>query len=143
MPAQGALVANYPWDGTPDESTRYEASPDDATFRHLASLYASTHQIMALANNTVGCLARPAATRWAPGRQPHVSRLVRLLNQYGCWTTAKSMLRPRVAWLGSNRPCPLPCVQEFPHGGTTNGAAWYPIYGSMQVGSGCGSTCCC
>ncbi|KAL4422479.1 hypothetical protein ABPG75_008676 [Micractinium tetrahymenae] len=70
---EGALVANYPWDGTPDESTRYEACPDDATFRHLASLYASTHQTMALANNT-----------------------------------------------------------EFPNGGTTNGAAWYPIYGSMQ-----------
>ena len=27
--------------------------------------------------------------------------------------------------------------QEFPNGGTTNGAAWYPIYGSMQVGAGC------
>ncbi|KAL4436066.1 hypothetical protein ABPG77_005514 [Micractinium sp. CCAP 211/92] len=70
---EGALVANYPWDGTPDETTRYEACPDDDTFRHLAALYASTHQTMALANNT-----------------------------------------------------------EFPHGGTTNGAAWYPIYGSMQ-----------
>ena len=22
--------------------------------------------------------------------------------------------------------------QEFPNGGTTNGANWYPIYGSMQ-----------
>lgn len=70
---EGALVANYPWDGTADESTRYEACPDDATFRHLAAVYASTHQTMALANNT-----------------------------------------------------------EFPHGGTTNGAEWYPIYGSMQ-----------
>ncbi len=27
------------------------------------------------------------------------------------------------------------CLQEFPNGGTTNGAAWYPIYGSMQVRS--------
>ena len=26
----------------------------------------------------------------------------------------------------------LRALQEFPNGGTTNGAAWYPIYGSMQ-----------
>lgn len=32
-PLQGALVANYPWDGTKDQSTRYDACPDDATFK--------------------------------------------------------------------------------------------------------------
>ncbi|KAI7836828.1 hypothetical protein COHA_009329 [Chlorella ohadii] len=70
---EGALVANYPWDGTADKSTRYEKCPDDSTFRHLASLYATTHRRMAKPDNP-----------------------------------------------------------EFPNGGTTNGAAWYPIYGSMQ-----------
>ncbi|EFN60129.1 hypothetical protein CHLNCDRAFT_49638 [Chlorella variabilis] len=70
---EGALVANYPWDGTDDRSTRYEACPDDAVFRHLATLYASTHKHMASPDNA-----------------------------------------------------------EFPNGGTTNGANWYPIYGSMQ-----------
>ena len=35
---QGAVVANYPWDGTPDGFTRYAACPDDATFRALASI---------------------------------------------------------------------------------------------------------
>lgn len=68
-------MANYPWDGTPDKSSRYEACPDDAAFKHLAGVYARAHATMALPTNT-----------------------------------------------------------EFPHGGTTNGAAWYPIYGSMQVG---------
>lgn len=67
VPVQGALVANYPWDGTPDETTRYEACPDDDTFRHLAALYASTHQTMALANNTVGCRAEPALAELQAG----------------------------------------------------------------------------
>jgi hypothetical protein len=30
------------------------------------------------------------------------------------------------------RLLPNPRLQEFPDGGTTNGASWYPIYGSMQ-----------
>ena len=29
-------------------------------------------------------------------------------------------------------PAPPYRLQEFPNGGTTNGANWYPIYGSMQ-----------
>lgn len=70
---EGALVANYPWDGTDDRKTRYEACPDDQTFKHLATVYATSHRKMSLNSN-----------------------------------------------------------KEFPNGGTTNGAAWYPIYGSMQ-----------
>lgn len=70
---EGALVANYPWDGTPNKTTEYAECPDDATFRHLASAYARSHRTMALPTNA-----------------------------------------------------------EFPEGGITNGAAWYPIYGSMQ-----------
>lgn len=70
---EGALVANYPWDGTDDSKTRYEACPDDLTFKHLATVYATSHRKMSLSSN-----------------------------------------------------------KEFPNGGTTNGAAWYPIYGSMQ-----------
>lgn len=70
---EGALVANYPWDGSKDKSSTYQASPDDATFKHLASKYATNHRKMSLPDN-----------------------------------------------------------KEFPKGGITNGANWYPIYGSMQ-----------
>ena len=70
---EGALVANYPYDGTADKTTKYEESPDDATFRYLAKTYANAHATMALSTN-----------------------------------------------------------KEFPKGGITNGAAWYPVYGSMQ-----------
>lgn len=70
---EGALVANYPWDGTNDRKTRYDASPDDDTFKYLASEYANSHRKMSLPSN-----------------------------------------------------------KEFPNVGITNGAAWYPIYGSMQ-----------
>lgn len=71
---EGALVANYPWDGSPDNTATYEASPDDRTFRDLASRYAAKHRKMSLPSN-----------------------------------------------------------KEFARtNGITNGAAWYPIYGSMQ-----------
>lgn len=43
----GALVANYPFDDTLDGSPKkYTSSPDDATFRHLAQTYASSHPRM-------------------------------------------------------------------------------------------------
>ena len=71
-PWQGALVANYPWDGTHNKTRHYAASPDDATYRHLASAYADAHATM---------------------------------------NTSK----------------------EFKDG-ITNGAAWYPLWGGMQVG---------
>lgn len=37
--------------------------------------------------------------------------------------------KPGMASPASHRITP---AQEFPNGGTTNGAAWYPIYGSLQ-----------
>ncbi|KAL3143224.1 hypothetical protein ABBQ38_002077 [Trebouxia sp. C0009 RCD-2024] len=43
---EGAVVANYPWDGMTDPNNTYSASPDDATFRHLASVYADAHSDM-------------------------------------------------------------------------------------------------
>ncbi|KAH8032943.1 hypothetical protein HPB51_004083 [Rhipicephalus microplus] len=43
----GALVANYPFDDTLDGSQKkYTSAPDDATFRHLAQMYASSHPRM-------------------------------------------------------------------------------------------------
>ena len=44
---QGALVANYPWDGSEDRGTHYEACPDDAAYVHLARVYAGAHARMA------------------------------------------------------------------------------------------------
>jgi carboxypeptidase E len=47
----GALVANYPFDETPDGSTNsYTASPDDSTFKHLAKVYATAHKTMTNGN---------------------------------------------------------------------------------------------
>lgn len=42
----GAVVANYPWDGTADGRTRYSMCEDDKTFRYLASTYSQSHAIM-------------------------------------------------------------------------------------------------
>lgn len=43
---EGAIVANYPWDGSTDPNTTYSTSPDDAAFRYLASVYANAHTEM-------------------------------------------------------------------------------------------------
>ena len=43
---QGAIVANYPWDGTEDRKTHYSESPDDRAFVHLARVYAEAHATM-------------------------------------------------------------------------------------------------
>ena len=42
------MVANYPWDGRLDlrMESQYHASPEDSTFRMLASAYASMHTRM-------------------------------------------------------------------------------------------------
>ncbi len=42
----GALVVNYPLDGTPDGRTRYMAAADDGTFKHLAHIYADNHPVL-------------------------------------------------------------------------------------------------
>ncbi|KAI7757424.1 hypothetical protein M8C21_016060 [Ambrosia artemisiifolia] len=42
----GALVANYPWDGTQDKSKNYYACPDDEAFRYMAKLYSGSHYNM-------------------------------------------------------------------------------------------------
>jgi len=48
---QGALVANYPWDSTRNGNTAYSASPDDKTFRFLASTYADARPGMTGSSN--------------------------------------------------------------------------------------------
>jgi len=51
----GDLVANYPYDESKDDSpTEYSESPDDRTFRALASLYADNHPRMSNPS-TPGC----------------------------------------------------------------------------------------
>lgn len=44
---EGDLVANYPFDLSPDHAAEYTACPDDATFRSLAMSYAKKHGSMA------------------------------------------------------------------------------------------------
>ena len=54
----GSLVASYPFDDSAQhqETGAYSASPDDATFRHLASVYASAHATMS-SSATPSCAA--------------------------------------------------------------------------------------
>mmetsp|Transcript_8509 Transcript_8509/g.31475 ORF Transcript_8509/g.31475 Transcript_8509/m.31475 type:complete len:613 (-) Transcript_8509:847-2685(-) len=46
----GALVANYPYDGTPDGSSSPNACPDDALYRQLALAYSRAHRKMHLSS---------------------------------------------------------------------------------------------
>ncbi|KAK2077281.1 hypothetical protein QBZ16_004915 [Prototheca wickerhamii] len=61
---EGALVANYPWDGSEDKSTKYVRSPDDATFKHMAAAYATWHKTMSKPNNKASFL--PLGTFFRP-----------------------------------------------------------------------------
>lgn len=61
---QGAIVANYPWDGSTSPNTTYSASPDDAAFRHLASVYANAHLDMHKSQEFPGGITNGA--HWYP-----------------------------------------------------------------------------
>ncbi|KAI3465436.1 hypothetical protein Pfo_022099 [Paulownia fortunei] len=60
----GALVANYPWDGTEDRIKKYYGCPDDETFRYLASLYSKSHYNMSLSKEFPGGITNGAF--WYP-----------------------------------------------------------------------------
>ncbi|GER49725.1 carboxypeptidase D, partial [Striga asiatica] len=60
FPDQGALVANYPWDGTEDKKRYYYGCPDDQTFRFLASLYSRSHYNMSLSQEFPGGITNGA-----------------------------------------------------------------------------------
>ncbi|PUZ62242.1 hypothetical protein GQ55_4G341000 [Panicum hallii var. hallii] len=60
----GALVANYPWDGTKDTGKRYYGCPDDKTFRHMASVYSQSHYNMSLSKEFEGGITNGAL--WYP-----------------------------------------------------------------------------
>ena len=61
---QGAVVANYPWDGLIDPNSTYSASPDDSTFRYLASVYANAHTQMNASKEFHGGITNGA--HWYP-----------------------------------------------------------------------------
>ncbi|XP_054809771.1 carboxypeptidase SOL1 isoform X2 [Prosopis cineraria] len=64
FPDQGALVANYPWDGTQDKRTNYYGCPDDDTFRFMASIYSHSHHNMSASTEFLGGITNGAA--WYP-----------------------------------------------------------------------------
>ncbi len=55
---EGAVVANYPFDGYPDKALTLKGvknpSPDDNAFVYLAKTYAKKHTWMTAPQNTVG-----------------------------------------------------------------------------------------
>ncbi|GFP78980.1 carboxypeptidase d [Phtheirospermum japonicum] len=60
----GALVANYPWDGTENKKKTYYECPDDQTFRFLASVYSRSHYNMSLSKEFPGGITNGAF--WYP-----------------------------------------------------------------------------
>ncbi|KAM7518656.1 hypothetical protein LguiB_017618 [Lonicera macranthoides] len=60
----GALVANYPWDGTRNKDKNYSACPDDEMFRFMASLYSRSHFNMSLSKEFPGGITNGAY--WYP-----------------------------------------------------------------------------
>ncbi|KZV28947.1 carboxypeptidase D [Dorcoceras hygrometricum] len=60
----GALVANYPWDGTEDTKKNYYGCPDDETFKFLATLYSTSHYNMSQSKEFPGGITNGAF--WYP-----------------------------------------------------------------------------
>ncbi|KAK0575530.1 hypothetical protein LWI29_002209 [Acer saccharum] len=60
----GALVANYPWDGTHDKRKNYYECPDDESFRFMASIYSRSHFNMSLSTEFPGGITNGAF--WYP-----------------------------------------------------------------------------
>ncbi|XP_073284773.1 carboxypeptidase SOL1 isoform X1 [Primulina huaijiensis] len=60
----GALVANYPWDGTEDKKKNYYGCPDDETFKFLATLYSRSHYNMSQSEEFPGGITNGAF--WYP-----------------------------------------------------------------------------
>ncbi|XP_027189787.1 carboxypeptidase SOL1 isoform X2 [Cicer arietinum] len=60
----GALVANYPWDGTHDKRTYYAGCPDDDAFRFMASIYSHSHYNMSSSKEFLDGITNGAA--WYP-----------------------------------------------------------------------------
>jgi len=65
---EGAVVANYPWDGTPEMGTRYAASPDDATFRWAATAYAARSPSMVTSAEFAATAGTTNGAAWYPLR---------------------------------------------------------------------------
>ena len=63
---EGAIVANYPNDGYKElgGKARYSACPDDATFVHLAKLYAGAHAFMSRSKEFKDGITN--GSRWYP-----------------------------------------------------------------------------
>ncbi|XP_022641223.1 carboxypeptidase SOL1 isoform X4 [Vigna radiata var. radiata] len=60
----GALVANYPWDGSEDKRTKYYGCPDDDAFRFMASIYSHSHYNMSSSKEFLSGITNGAA--WYP-----------------------------------------------------------------------------
>ncbi|KAI3930373.1 hypothetical protein MKX01_003401 [Papaver californicum] len=60
----GALVANFPWDGSENQKKVYYSCPDDTTFRHMASVYSRSHYNMSLSKEFHEGITNGAA--WYP-----------------------------------------------------------------------------
>ncbi|KAK1604123.1 hypothetical protein QYE76_027796 [Lolium multiflorum] len=60
----GALVANYPWDGSRDKRKEYYGCPDDKAFRYMASVYSESHYNMSLSKEFRGGITNGAL--WYP-----------------------------------------------------------------------------
>ena len=89
----------------------------------------SVARLEALANVTKGVVsqrlgAREAMSRHRVNGEPRALNLARVCLSHRYLASL---------YATSHRKMSKPSNTEFPNGGITNGAAWYPIYGSLQA----------
>ncbi|KAH9691885.1 Carboxypeptidase SOL1 [Citrus sinensis] len=71
----GALVANYPWDGTQDKRRYYYGCLDDEAFGFLASVYSCSHYYMSLSTEFQGGIMNGALVEISGDKWPSSDEL--------------------------------------------------------------------
>lgn len=139
-------MANYPWDAPDPGQEGYAKSPDDETFRRVvltASMAApnwSAHVL--LTPDVKGTVASACRSAFRSCEIPAklVGRASLFQRDKSCTVAAEipecfTFPRRYLAEVYANAHAGMAAAAEFAEThGITNGAAWYPVHGGMQVG---------
>lgn len=144
----GAVVASYPYDDSPSHRTTgfYSTSPDDKTFRYLATVYATKHRTMSSnircgpGDNFPGGITNGAFWYDVPGGMQDFNYLhsnaMEITLELSCCKHPPAFTLPR-HWV-DNREALVSYIEQVHHGvkGIVTDASGEPVSGARVVVEG-------